>query len=221
MFLKSTNVLKIGLIGLMVSFLGTLPLGTLNLAAFQLSITVGVEAALLFSFGALLVEMIYVWITLRAIAFFQLHQCVLKLANCIALIVMVVFALNDFRIAFRGEFSAMNSLSNGGVITSYIPFLSGMIMSALNPMQIPFWLGWSQVLYDRQILKKSNKIYFFYILGIGSGTFLGNSVFIFGGHWALSNLDTSQKSLHFILGLIFSMLAVVQVIRLVKQKKMR
>ena len=51
-------LLKIFFVGMMVSFLGSLPLGTLNIAAMQISITDGVMAAILFSAGSLLAKII-------------------------------------------------------------------------------------------------------------------------------------------------------------------
>ena len=57
-------LLKIFFTGMVVSFIGYLPLGTLNIAAMQISVSDGVMAAMLFSFGSLLVEIIYVRISL-------------------------------------------------------------------------------------------------------------------------------------------------------------
>ncbi|HSB94394.1 MAG TPA: hypothetical protein VLC28_14825, partial [Flavitalea sp.] len=52
--------------GMFISFLGTLPLGTLNISAMQISVSDGIRPALLFAVGALLVEIIYVRISLVA-----------------------------------------------------------------------------------------------------------------------------------------------------------
>jgi len=45
---------KIFFTGMFISFLGSLPLGTLNVAAMQIGITDGYIAAILFSLGSLL-----------------------------------------------------------------------------------------------------------------------------------------------------------------------
>ena len=57
-----------------ISFLGTLPLGTLNVAAMQISVSDGIRPALYFSLGALLVEIIYVRISLVAMDWVQRQQ---------------------------------------------------------------------------------------------------------------------------------------------------
>ena len=53
-------LVKVFITGMIVSFLGSLPLGTLNIAAMQISISNGYQQAMLFSLGSLLVEIIYV-----------------------------------------------------------------------------------------------------------------------------------------------------------------
>ena len=59
-------LVKIFLTGMLVSFLGSLPLGTLNVAAMQISVSDGIYAAMLFSAGSLLAEIIYVRLSLVA-----------------------------------------------------------------------------------------------------------------------------------------------------------
>ena len=57
---------RIAITGLFISFLGTLPLGTLNVAAMQISVTDGVVPAMYFVLGAMIVEIIYVRVSLVA-----------------------------------------------------------------------------------------------------------------------------------------------------------
>src|SRR6218665_888015 len=61
------KILRIFCWGLVISFLGSLPLGTLNIAAMQIGIQESLKDAIYFSFGSLLVEMIYVRISLVGI----------------------------------------------------------------------------------------------------------------------------------------------------------
>ena len=52
---------------MIVSFLGSLPLGTLNVAAMQISVQENITNAIYFSLGSLLTEMLYVRISLVGI----------------------------------------------------------------------------------------------------------------------------------------------------------
>lgn len=97
-------------------------------------------------------------------------------------------------------------------------FLLGMFMCAINPVQIPFWFGWSTVLFTKKILEPVNKQYNSYIIGIGLGTLIGNAVFIFGGKWMVQRIANSQQYLNWIIGGIFALTAIIQLIKLLRHK---
>ena len=60
------SFIRVFFAGMLVSFIGSLPLGTLNIAAMQISIQDGIRAAIFFSIGSLTAEIIYVRISLVA-----------------------------------------------------------------------------------------------------------------------------------------------------------
>ena len=97
-------------------------------------------------------------------------------------------------------------------------FLLGMFMCAINPVQIPFWFGWSTVLFTKKILEPKNVQYNSYIIGIGLGTLLGNAVFIFGGKWLVQRIANSQQYLNWVIGGIFALTAVIQLIKMLMHK---
>ncbi len=73
--------LKVFLAGLIVSFLGSLPLGTTNVAAMQLSIDRGLLPAFYFSLGSLTVELIYVRLSLFAVDWLTRRQKFMRYLN--------------------------------------------------------------------------------------------------------------------------------------------
>jgi threonine/homoserine/homoserine lactone efflux protein len=94
----------------------------------------------------------------------------------------------------------------------------GMFMCAINPVQIPFWFGWSTVLFTKKVLEPKNEQYNSYIVGIGLGTLLGNAVFIFGGKWLVERIANSQQYLNWIIGGIFALTAIIQLIKMLMKK---
>jgi hypothetical protein len=84
------------------------------------------------------------------------------------------------------------------------------MMSAINPMQIPFWFGWSTVLFTKKVLLPRNDYYNTYIGGIGLGSLLGFSVFVFGGQFLVDKLNRNQHLLNWIIGGIFALTALIQ-----------
>lgn len=93
-------------------------------------------------------------------------------------------------------------------------FLLGGMLSAINPMQIPFWFGWSTVLFVKKILVPRASYYNLYIIGIGIGTFAGNLVFIFGGKMIAQKLNASQSIINWVIGGIFAITAIVFLIKI-------
>ena len=96
--------------------------------------------------------------------------------------------------------------------------LLGMFMCAINPVQIPFWFGWSTVLFSKKILQPVNGQYNSYIIGIGLGTLMGNCVFIFGGKWLVERLHNSEAYLNWVIGGIFTLSALIQLYKILTHK---
>ena len=61
-----SKLLRVFFTGMFISFLGSLPLGTLNVAVMQIAMTDGIRPAVLFSLGSLTSEIGYVTISLIA-----------------------------------------------------------------------------------------------------------------------------------------------------------
>ena len=198
---------------MLVSFIGSLPLGTLNIAAMQISVSDGITAAMLFSLGSLLVEIIYVRISLVAMDWIRKQEKVLIALEWVTLVIVLGLAIASF-------YSAMHpKVEKNFVLNSPLPkFILGVVMCAVNPVQIPFWFGWSTVLFTKKVLLPRNDHYNSYIFGIGLGTFIGNCVFIFGGLLIASKINNNQHILNWVIGGIFALTALIQLWKIIKHK---
>ena len=198
---------------MLISFLGSLPLGTLNIAAMQISISDSVIQALQFSLGSLLAEMIYVRLSLVAMDWVRKKEFLFKMLEWITLAIVIVLAISSFHAAMSPP------EQENFILSSALPkILLGFSMSAVSPAQIPFWFGWSTVLLTKKILLPVNKHYNFYIIGIGLGTLIGNCVFIFGGRLVASKLQNSHQVINWVIGGIFVITALIQIWKMSKKK---
>lgn len=206
-------LIKIFFTGMLVSFLGSLPLGTLNIAAMQISVTSGITAAMLFSVGSLVAEIIYVRISLVAMDWVRKQERILKALEWVTLLIVTALAIFSFYAAIHPK------VEKNIVLDSPLPkIVLGFVMSAVNPVQIPFWFGWSTVLFTKKILLPRNNHYNIYIIGIGLGTFMGNLVFIFGGLLIAQKINNNQHILNWVIGGIFTITALIQLWRILKKK---
>jgi threonine/homoserine/homoserine lactone efflux protein len=206
-------LIRVFLMGLLVSFLGSLPMGTLNIAAMQLSVSDGVWAAMQFSLGSLSVEAVYVRLSLVAMDWVRKQEKLFRILEWITLAIVVVLASASFYAALHP------SVEKNVFLSSTLPFfLMGASMCALSPGQIPFWFGWSTVLFTKKILLPRNSYYNTYILGIALGTFGGNCIFIFGGQLVADKLNHRQDIVNWVIGGIFAVTALLQLWKILKKK---
>ncbi|MCX6205422.1 MAG: LysE family transporter [Bacteroidetes bacterium] len=94
-------------------------------------------------------------------------------------------------------------------------FLLGMMMSALNPVQIPFWFLWTSILIQAKMLDVNALAFNLFTIGAGTGTIAGLAVYIHGGYWLVNKLKASNKTLNMIMGIIFLLTALLQLYRIV------
>ena len=207
------GLVKIFFWGLMISFLGSLPLGPLNVAAMQISVQENIRSAIYFSLGSLLVEMIYVRISLVGINWIRKQKKLFRWMEWITLAIVVALAVGSFAAAMHSH-HAKNVILHNNINR----FLLGVMLSAISPMQIPFWFGWSTVLFTKNILQPKNSFYNIYIIGIGIGTLFGNFVFIFGGKWIVEKLNGNQNLMNWIIGGIFAATALIFLIKILMHK---
>ena len=208
------QLLKVFWAGLLVSFLGSLPLGTLNIAAMEIAITESVKNAILFSLGSLTAEVVYVRLSLVAMDWVRKQERIFKMLEWLTLLIVVALAVTSF-------YAALHPSNNKNIIlNNRLPsYLLGLTMSAINPVQIPFWFGWSTVLFTKKVLLPKPSNYNIYIIGIGLGTLLGNCVFIFGGRLVAGNIQNNQSVLNYAIGGVFVVTALIQVWRMFVKKK--
>jgi threonine/homoserine/homoserine lactone efflux protein len=207
------GLIKIFFWGMLVSFLGSLPLGTLNVAAMQISVQESIRNAIYFSLGSLFVEMIYVRVSLVGINWIRKQKKLFRWMEWITLAIVIALAVGSF-IAAMQPHHAKNVMLNNDINR----FLLGVMLSAISPMQIPFWFGWSTVLFTKKILLPKNSYYNWYILGIGLGTLLGNCVFIFGGKFIVERLNANENLMNWIIGGIFAITAIIFLIKILMHK---
>src|SRR5258705_13688078 len=95
------QILKIFFWGMLISFLGSLPLGTMNVMATNISVKDGVTAAMIYATGSMLVEIIYVRIALVTMSWVARQQKVFRFFEWLTLLLILGLAIGSFVAAFR------------------------------------------------------------------------------------------------------------------------
>ncbi len=198
---------------MLISFLGSMVIGAISLSAMQISITEGIRPAINFSVGTIVGEVLYVRLLLVAMKWIRRNEHIFKYLEWATVIVISLLAVGSFKAAM-GHHNAQNPLLS----QTMHRFLLGFTMRSISPAAIPFWLGWSAVLYAKGIMRAEKGFYNGYLFGIGLGTFLAHCVFIFGGKYAVTKLNASQDMLNFAIGCVFAGTAAFQTWKILTKK---
>ena len=207
------DLLKIFFWGLIISFLGTLPPGTLNVAAMQIGVQESIMNAINFSTGTIVTEVVFARISLIGINWLRKQKILFRWLEWITFGIVVALAIGSFMAANK-EYHAKNFM----LVNDVNRFLLGMLLSAISPMHIPFWFGWSTVLFTKKILKPKAPFYNVFVIGIGAGSFLGCGVYILGGKYVVDKLKTNVHVLNWIIGGIFALTAIVMLLKILLHK---
>ena len=89
-------------------------------------------------------------------------------------------------------------------------FLLGIVVSGLNPAQIPFWFLWSTQLLNSKVLQPTTSQFNLFTAGAGLGSLAGLAVYIHGGKWMITKLKTSNKGLNIFMGIVFILAGLFQ-----------
>jgi threonine/homoserine/homoserine lactone efflux protein len=207
--LKLQSLLKVFSWGLLISFLGSLPLGPLNLITTYVSVSKGTVAGFAFAAGCILAELIFVRLAVISMEWISRKQRLFKTLEWITILIILILALYSFIAASKhsGFASAMPA-------NIKFPFWSGVTISAIDPMKIPFWFLWSTFLLSKKILIPENNFYNYYTVGIGIGSLLGFIIFIYGGNYFIGSIKSNQYIVNWIIGTVLMVTVVIQLYRL-------
>jgi threonine/homoserine/homoserine lactone efflux protein len=190
------------LTGFAISFLGSLPLGTGNVLLVQLAASDGISAAVWFSAGCLLAELIYVWLSLRLVNLIPTSGSLSKVLRWVSVVIVACLAVASFASAIS-DLPPINVLLPG----ESSPFIFGFMLMAINPVQGPFWFGWSTVLFERKVLTPVPLNFALYITGTGLGSIAADVLFILTGHLIFTWFPGGRSTIHLVIGVMYAVTA--------------
>ncbi|WP_333876366.1 hypothetical protein [Flavobacterium sp.] len=202
--------LKNIVIGFLVSFIGSIPLGYLNVVGFQVYEKLGLSPTILYLSGVILIELFVIY-------------CTLIFADTLATNKKLTKSIEGFSILFMFLlacvfYSSVNAKTDFAIHLKYAPFLLGMALSCLNFIQIPFWTGWNLWLLNGKYINISGSIKYLFVLGTVIGTFCGMLALILSLHYFASNVAFLAKYLmQIIIPLVFIGFGIFQGIKFGKK----
>src|SRR5688572_6378261 len=102
------DFIRIFLIGLVISLLGSLPLGSLNITAMQLSVQENTRNAIRYGLGVALIEIIYVRISLKGIDWVMEHNTIFRVLEWCTVFLFLILAISSFITAGKKDEAQKN-----------------------------------------------------------------------------------------------------------------
>jgi threonine/homoserine/homoserine lactone efflux protein len=199
------------LLGFLVSFLGQLPLGNMSFTSTQICLQEGFKKAWQFAIGVALIEMVYLRFALTGMDWVTQHRTWFLVLGWVTVVLFLVLGVLAFFTA-KNQTGDKKSLVLNNKLHR---FILGLMMSALNPVQIPFWFLWTTTLFQMGLLPIQPIAFNIFTVGAGLGTIGGLAVYIHGGNWLVTKLNASNKTLNKIMGIIFILTALLQLWRII------
>lgn len=165
-------IIQVFIIGLIISFIGSIPPGTLNLAVLQLGMEHKIKVALRFAVAVSIIEYPYAWVAVVFEDWITSSPVIVENFQLITAIVMLVIgAFSVWSARKPSEFSVRFNESG---------FRRGLILSILNPMAIPFWVAYTAFLKSQGWIDLSTQWRVHsYVLGTSVGVMILLTLFTF------------------------------------------
>lgn len=165
--------------GFLVSYIGSIPLGYLNVIGYDVYKKSGTESLFLYLIGVIIIEGIVIYATLIFADRLAHNKKLIKYIELFSIFFMFLLAWSFY--AAHNDPSASGNIFQ--LADGYSPFWTGIKYSSLNFIQIPFWLAWNVYLINAHYISVEKNGKYPYLTGTLGGTFAGMLTLILGLDW--------------------------------------
>jgi threonine/homoserine/homoserine lactone efflux protein len=162
-----TDILQHLWLGFTSSFIGTLPLGMLNLMVLQLSLANRQRQAIAFSLGATVIEFAQILITLLGMNVLLTIPQLSNIFSIISIPILIYLAVQNLKKGSNTE--GANPETSEGQLSPQSTFYQGIVLGFANVVVYPFWLLWGNVFVQNGWLIPTTEAYFYFSLAAAVG----------------------------------------------------
>ncbi len=193
--------------GFIMAFGGLLAPGMLNMTAVRTSIEKGKKAGVIFSAGAASIVFVQASIALIFTSYLNNHPELIEKLKIAAIVIFFLLAI-FFLVQARKKFKAEGKQKRGNY------FLMGLVMSSMNMLAIPFYLGLSTYLSSKGQIILIQPYITIFVVGAVLGAF---SLFVTYASFANFIIKRAQfiaKNINYILSVLFLFLGLLTFLKM-------
>ena len=190
-------------VGLVVCFIGTIPFGPINLTVVKITIDHSFKRGIEVAVAAALVEIVQ---ALIALTFGMVISAYLDSNILLKLLIAAAFIILAFVVYLRRSEPALNVADKGR--SGY--FLRGLLLAAINPQAIPFWVFALAAISQYALLEYSGINLLGFLFGVFVGKLLALAGFVYASNYLKSHLQQSSRLVNQILASILLLIGISQ-----------
>lgn len=200
-------------VGFLISFIGSIPLGYLNVVGYEIYSKDGIYPTVHYLLGVVAIEFFVIYFTLIFAKKLMENKKLLQFIDAFSILFMFVLAYVFYESASS---ESVNTTLFGNYKNNY--FVAGIVLSCLNFIQIPFWLSWNLYLLNGKYIEITKERKYFYVVGTVIGTFAGMLVLILSLNYLTNQTDFLEKYLmKVIIPMVFVGLGIFQAVKYYKK----
>ncbi len=199
-------------VGFVVSLVGVVPPGLLNMSAAKISLKEGYSRGLMFSVGVCIIVALQAYIALIFARYLSNHPSSIETLKRVALVIFVLITIYYLFIAKRRLKPDLDTT----VRSKKSRFFLGLFMSSINMFPIPYQAYMGISLASFNILTFSQATITTYVLGAFSGTFAMLYMYMVFFEKVKTKNFTSQKNMNYLIGSITGIISIITFISILK-----
>ena len=196
------------IVGIVLSFIGYLPPGNLNLQVIQMSSRHKSKDLIAFIIGICIAEFFYSLFVLHAIDWLHSMPILIRVLDWSIVPLFIGIAV---AIWFRKEVHANENAKASKA------FAKGLFYALFNPLIIPYWFVWGAYLISNHWIQREALHLTLFASGTVIGAFICMGMYAYAGKQLLKRVELEQKTLNRFLACVLFGLALYQGIRLLTE----
>lgn len=193
--------------GIVMAYFGLISPGMLNMTTLKIRINTGKIESLKFAVGASVIVLLQASIALFFADFFVKNPKIIELIKVAAIFVFFTLSIFFFFLSRKKVTSNSNSSKQ-----NY--FMSGLAMSAVNMLAIPFYLGISIYLASANKIIIAQPFILLFVIGAAIGSFLLFYTYIIFAKIIIKKVSFIATNINIILSVLFLGLGILTLIRI-------
>ncbi|PHQ55723.1 MAG: hypothetical protein COC16_04600 [Lutibacter sp.] len=193
--------------GIVIGYLGLISPGMLNMTILRIRINTGKYESLKFAGGASVIVLLQAGIALFFADFFVRNPRVIEILKVAAIFVFIALSVFFFFLS-RKKFDSVSNSNHQNY------FRNGVVMSLVNMLAIPFYLGISIYLASVNKIIIEQPFIVLFVTGVAIGSFLLFYTYIVFAEIIIKKVSFIATNINIILSVLFFGLGILTLIRI-------